>query len=180
MITSNEDDATSGGIVNSAFKSIDLSHQKPRESEAEVRKSRRKLEAETGQAVLMLSEKVHQLVLFIKKQLQFTTHPLRGVIEKFKSAFVKKNYVLLCRQSADTDTPEPLSDIPFDSKIAYVQHSVKKMIGVLVDATLMFYELDEIIKPASLSKELFTNLITNYVLEGELYFLVYNITSCWL
>ena len=54
------------------------------------------------------------------------------------------------------------------------------MIEILVDATVMFYELDEFVKPNSLTKELFTNLITNFVLEGELYFLVYNLTSCWL
>ena len=54
------------------------------------------------------------------------------------------------------------------------------MINILVDATLLFYELDETVKPGSLTKELFTNLITNFILEGEMYFLVYNITSCWL
>ena len=118
------------------------------------------------------------MVLFIKKQLQFTTHPLRGVIEKFKTSFVKKNYVLLCKQHA-SNSPEPLSDISFDEKIAYTQNAVQKMISVLVDATLLFYELDEIVRPGSLTRELFTNLITNFVLEGEMYFLVYNITSCW-
>ena len=142
-----------------------------------MKKSRHKIEAETGQSVLMLSDKIHQLVLFIKKQLQFTTHPIRGVIEKFKTEFVRKNYVLLCRQTAH-NSPEPLSDVSYDDKIDYTQNAVQKMINILVDATLLFYELDELVKPGSLTRELFINLITNFVLEGELYFLVYNITSC--
>ena len=54
------------------------------------------------------------------------------------------------------------------------------MISVMVDATLLFYELDDIVKPNSLTKELFTNLITNFIIEGELYFLIYNITSAQL
>ena len=70
--------------------------------------------------------------------------------------------------------------MPFDDKIAYVQNYVKKMISVMVDATLLFYEIDDIVKPNSLTKELFTNLITNFIIEGELYFLIYNITSAQL
>ena len=98
MLMSKEDESTGGGnFVSSPFKSVDMSLQKPKESEAEMKKSRHKIEVETGQTVLMLSDKIHELVLFIKKQLQFTTHPIRGVIEKFKTEFVRKNYVLLCR-----------------------------------------------------------------------------------
>ena len=127
----------------------------------------------------MLSEKVHESLLFIKKQLQFTTHPLRGVIERFKALFIKKNYVLLCLQTSQ-DSAEPLSDISFDKKIAYTQRMVQKMIDALVDAIILFYELDDAVKQSKLTKELFTNLITNLVLEGEMYFLVFNIMNQWL
>lgn len=137
------------------------------------------MEAETGQTVLMLSEKVHESLLFIKKQLQFSTHPIRGVIERFKQLFIKKSYVLLCLQTS-SDCAEPLCEVSFERKMAYTQKMVQKMINALVDATLLFYELEEAVKPCSLTKELFTNLVTNMVLEGEMYFLVFNIMNQWL
>ena len=70
--------------------------------------------------------------------------------------------------------------MPYEDKISYVQNYVKKVISVMVDATLLFYELDDVVKPNSLTKELFTNLITNFIIEGELYFLIFNITSAQL
>lgn len=36
------------------------------------------------------------------------------------------------------------------------------------------------VKPNKLSKELFTNMLTNFVLEGEVYFLLFNLTSSWM
>ena len=51
------------------------------------------------------------------------------------------------------------------------------MINAFVDATILFYELEEAVKPSSLTRELFTNLVTNLVLEGEMYFLVFNIMN---
>ena len=51
--------------------------------------------------------------------------------------------------------------------------------NALVDATLIFYELDEKIKQRDLTRELFINLVTNFILDGQLYFLVFNlINSC--
>ena len=70
--------------------------------------------------------------------------------------------------------------MPYEDKISYVQNYVKKVISVMVDATLLFYELDDVVKPNSLTKELFTNLITNFIIQGELYFLIFNITSAQL
>ena len=87
--------------------------------------------------------------------------------------------MLLCLQTSQ-DSAEPLSDVSFDKKVAYTQRMVQKMINALVDATILFYELDDAVKQSKLTKELFTNLITNLVLEGEMYFLVFNIMNQWL
>jgi len=49
----------------------------------------------------MLGRQMHLIVLFIKKQLAFTEHPIRQLIEKFKELFVDKNMALLCKQVDD-------------------------------------------------------------------------------
>ena len=36
------------------------------------------------------------------------------------------------------------------------------------------------VKPNKLSRELFVNMITNLILEGEIYFLLFNLTSSWM
>lgn len=57
-------------------------------------------ERETGQSVLMLGQVFHEKVLFIKKQLSYKQqHPLRQVIEKFKSYFEQSNVMLLCKSA---------------------------------------------------------------------------------
>jgi hypothetical protein len=85
--------------------------------------------------------------------------------------------VLLCKQ---TDGNELLADLPFDRKLDYVQTSLEGFINVVVGATSVFYSIEELVKPSKLSRELFVNMITNLVLEGELYFLVFNLTSSWM
>jgi len=52
---------------------------------------------ETGQSVLMLDEKVHDLVLFINKELSRDSHPVRIAIDNFKTLFHHTHMVLLCR-----------------------------------------------------------------------------------
>ena len=42
---------------------------------------------ETGQSILMIDEKIHELVLFISKQLSIQNHPIRVAIDKFKTLF---------------------------------------------------------------------------------------------
>ena len=61
--------------------------------------------------------------------------------------------------------------------MAYTQKMIQKMINAFVDSTILFYELEEAVKPSSLTRELFTNLVTNLILEGEMYFLVFNIMN---
>ena len=56
---------------------------------------------ETGQSILMCDEKVHDLVLFINKQLNVSNHPIRAAIERFKTLFQSAHMVLLCRQTGD-------------------------------------------------------------------------------
>ena len=36
------------------------------------------------------------------------------------------------------------------------------------------------VKPNKLSRELFVNMITNLILVGEIYFLLFNLTSSWM
>lgn len=68
----------------------------------------------------------------------------------------------------------------FDRKINYVQRALESVINVLVGATAVFYHLEDLVKPSKLSRELFINLITNYIFEGEVYFLLFNLTSSWM
>lgn len=84
--------------------------------------------------------------------------------------------VLLCKQ-IDEETEEILSHLSFEKKLAYVQQSLERFINVIVGATAVFYHLEEMVKPSKLSRELFINMITNLVLEGEVYFLLFNLTS---
>jgi hypothetical protein len=50
----------------------------------------------------------------------------------------------------------------------------------MVGATAVFYSLEDMVKPNKLSRELFVNMITNLVMEGEIYFLLFNLTSSWM
>lgn len=50
--------------------------------------------------MLMLGQVFHEKILFIKKQLGYKQqHPLRQVIEKFKSFFGDANIMLLCKSA---------------------------------------------------------------------------------
>jgi len=71
----------------------------------------------------MLSARVNEIVLFIKKQMQFEEHPIRAIIDKFKSLFVQKNLVLLCKQQ-DEESEEMLVDIGYEDKLTYVTDSI--------------------------------------------------------
>jgi len=87
--------------------------------------------------------------------------------------------VLLCKES-DPQAKEILAEATFEEKMNYVKMSLLRVINVLVDAVLMFYNLDTIIRPIDLKRELFWNLITNFLLEGELYFLMFHlINNCY-
>lgn len=138
-----------------------------------------KKEQSIGQHALMLSESVHETILFIRKQLGFDQHPLRAIIEEFKSVFVAQNMVLLCKQ-IDEQSREVLADVPFENKLNYVQKALESFINVIVGATAVFYSLEDLVKPSKLSRELFVNMVTNLVLEGEVYFLLFNLTSSWM
>jgi len=50
----------------------------------------------------------------------------------------------------------------------------------MVGATAVFYSVEDMVKPNKLSRELFVNMITNLILEGEVYFLLFNLTSSWM
>ena len=45
----------------------------------------------------MIDEKVHDFVLFINRQLEMAGHPIRAVMNEFKTLFHQYNMVLLCR-----------------------------------------------------------------------------------
>jgi hypothetical protein len=77
-----------------------------------------------------------------------------------------------------TRTNQKGEHIDAKSKLEYVMKSVLKQISIFVDALITFYSLDDQVRnERDLKRELFVNLITNMVLEGELYFLVHNLTS---
>ena len=62
----------------------------------------------------------------------------------------------------------------------YVEYILTKALGMFVDALLLFYELEDRVRSFDRTYDLFQNLITNIVLEGEVFFLIFNLTSSWL
>ena len=62
----------------------------------------------------------------------------------------------------------------------YAETIITKAINMFVEAVLIFYELEDKIKSFDRTHELFENLVTNLILEGEVYFLIFNLTSSWL
>ena len=115
-------------------------------------------------------------VLYVKRQLNEPHHPIRSIIEFFKTQFAEKCEVLLC-VTADENAYELLYDASFEEKLAYAKASILRIINVFVDALLVFYDLDTIVKPHDLKREFFINLVTNIVLSDELYFLIFNVIS---
>ena len=99
-------------------------------------------EKETGQSVLMLGQLFHEKILFIKKQLNFTEHPLRQIIEKFKDFFSETNLMLLCKSAAE-ECKEDLTISTHQSKLDYVHRAVLKVINLFVEALISFYSLED-------------------------------------
>jgi hypothetical protein len=134
-------------------------------------------EKETGQSVLQLGQIFHEKVLFIKKQLGFQEHPLRQIFEKFKILFCDSNLMLLCKSAAE-ECKDDLTVSTHSSKLDYIHRTLLKVINLFVEAFISFYSLEDQIKgEKDLRRELLFNLVTNFILEGELYFIVYNLTS---
>ena len=67
-----------------------------------------------------------------------------------------------------------------EEKMEYAELVILKVISIFVDAVLIFYELEDVIQPFDRSRELFENLVTNLILNGEVYFLLFNLCSSWL
>ena len=93
----------------------------------------------------MCDEKVHDLVLFINKELSRKTHPLRITLDKFKVLFQSTHMVLLCRQTdiTDIEIDEPFVNVPMEEKLDYAEYMLNQAINMFVEAILMFYELDD-------------------------------------
>ena len=87
--------------------------------------------------------------------------------------------VLLCRQTdiAEIELGEPLVEVPMAEKMDYAEAIITSAISMFVESILLFYELENQIKSFHRSYELFENLVTNMILEGEVYFLLFNLTS---
>ena len=95
--------------------------------------------------MLMLGKIFHEKVLFFKKQMTFAQHPIRLVLDKFKSLFVQYNMDLLCK-AVDTGCYEPLSEFTFEKKLEYVQNALLKFIALFVDVLITFYSMEDEIK----------------------------------
>lgn len=125
----------------------------------------------------MLGQLFHEKILFIKRQLNFNEHPIRQIIEKFKMLFCDSNLMLLCKSAAE-ECKDDLTVSTHSSKLDYVHRSLLKVINLFVEAIISFYSLEDQIKgEKDLRRELLFNLLTNLILEGELYFIVYNLSS---
>ena len=102
---------------------------------------------------------------------------MRETIEFFKASFIEANMVLLCKMADDGIVDEPLVDIPMEEKMDYAETTILEVIKLLTEAILIFYELDDQIKTYDRTRDLFENLVTNFLLEGQLYFLLFNLCS---
>mmetsp|Transcript_33713 Transcript_33713/g.41581 ORF Transcript_33713/g.41581 Transcript_33713/m.41581 type:complete len:174 (+) Transcript_33713:1553-2074(+) len=88
--------------------------------------------------------------------------------------------VLLCKQADEDIIDEPLISVPIEDKMDYAETTILGVIKLLTEAILIFYELDDQIRPYDRTRDLFENLVTNYILEGQLYFLIFNLCSSTL
>ena len=60
----------------------------------------------------------------------------------------------------------------------YVHRTILKQVNIIVDSLITFYSMEDQIKgEKDLRRELLINLITNFVLQGDLYFLVHNLIA---
>ena len=48
----------------------------------------------------------------------------------------------------------------------YAESTILAMIKLFMEAILIFYELDDRIRPFDRTRDLFENLVTNFLLEG--------------
>ena len=67
-----------------------------------------------------------------------------------------------------------------EDKMDYAETTILDVIKLLTEAILIFYELDDQIKSYDRTRDLFENLVTNFLLEGQLYFLLFNLCSSTL
>ena len=67
-----------------------------------------------------------------------------------------------------------------EDKMDYAETTILSIIKLFMEAILIFYELDDQIKPFDRTRDLFENLVTNFILEGQLYFLLFNLCSSTL
>ncbi len=85
--------------------------------------------------------------------------------------------MLLCKSAAE-ECKDDLTVSTHSSKLDYIHRTLLKVINLFVEAFISFYSLEDQIKgEKDLRRELLFNLVTNFILEGELYFIVYNLTS---
>ena len=63
----------------------------------------------------------------------------------------------------------------------YLERAVLKVINMFVEVLITFYSMEDVIRgERDLRRELLFNLIANLVLDDELYFLIFNLTSTHL
>ena len=117
----------------------------------------------------MLGKIFHQKVLQIKNALENKSHPFTLMIEKFKCFIIMECMPLLNVNWSEANR---------QSRVEYIESALYRLIGLFVDALVLFYGLDlEIRNERDLKRELLFNLIGNLILNGEIYFMLYNLTS---
>lgn len=81
----------------------------------------------------MLGQLFHEKVVYIKQQLSYKQHPIKGIIDHFKECFVESNMKLLCI-GADSESDKVTTTSK--SKLEYVQRSIIRQINLFVDAVI--------------------------------------------
>lgn len=59
----------------------------------------------------------------------------------------------------------------------YAENAILDVIKVVTEAILIFYELDDQVRPFDRARDLFVNLVTSLILSEKLYFLLFNLCS---
>lgn len=85
--------------------------------------------------------------------------------------------VLICKIAGE-GLEDDVVEATYAEKLDYLERAILKQINLFVDALIAFYSLEDQIRgEKDLRRELLFNLVTNFVLQDDLYWLVFNLTA---
>lgn len=126
-----------------------------------------------------MSSIFHENLLFIKKQIEKTEHPLNKIITHFRKVFqcqyelllMKNGRLRLHSQQAVVDDFATAKEITRENMNA-LKKEVKGFIDAIVSAVLKFYEIK--LGPRDIKRDMMVNVLTNVVVKEEIYIIIFN------